>query len=204
MIIQDHRGLFESRQSHPDWRIWGEDVHSVHSHRWHGSLHQANRFVRSPLCAKRVLTNYLTLKCWFLFFFFMTDLPCRSRVWTNTVLLLLGTGGREKDSSQHCLQTHLQVFGPNAVKHSPERFRGLCLCQLPAPFHILTPIKPQRSNSFVIKSHLMPLLSWRVWHLFPLLSPQEELETDLAKTVPIFNLEQDDFVVNVSSVFVFF
>lgn len=43
-----------------------------------------------------------------------------------------------------------------------------------------------------------------VWHLFPLFSPKEELQAELAQTVPEIganddDLQQDDFVVNVSA-----
>lgn len=52
-IIQDHRGLLKSGQAHPNWRLRKEDFHSLRSHRWHGSLHQADRSGDTTVCLRR-------------------------------------------------------------------------------------------------------------------------------------------------------
>lgn len=53
MFLQDHRGFFKSRPTPSVWRYRWEDVHALHSHWWHGGLHQADR------CVWRVLLAYI-------------------------------------------------------------------------------------------------------------------------------------------------
>jgi len=84
VIFQDHGGLFKSGRALRDRRLEGGDVHALHSHRWHGGLHQAHRSVPESSC---LLRYYWTLE--FVLFIWVVPL----RLWCQLFICDLSLFG---------------------------------------------------------------------------------------------------------------
>lgn len=200
VIVQDHGGLSESRQAHPDWRIWGEDVHSVHRHRRHGSLHQTNRCVGAR-AGSRGLYSFIGN---------ITNIhlhPTVMRWLLVTVVLIhpadqifehiLNSSSQELASARKILHNivcrRLYKCLGQTQPEKPLPDSEVCVCADPPP----PPNPPPHTHK-----HTWPYIRWRI--KCPLLS-KAELEADLGRTTIETGakavLQRDDFVVSVSVLF---